>query len=79
MLGKEKVSDEPAALEALWHFGEMAPKGFPLVPEHVETRPLYNPEKPGIDMVSFHSIVLNDNNNKNFTGTTGINLNIFRR
>lgn len=50
-LGKEKVSDEPVALEALLHFGELAPKGFPLVPEHVETRPLYNPEKPGMDMV----------------------------
>lgn len=51
-LGKEKPSDEPAALEALHSFNDLAPKGFHLVPEHVETRSLYNPEKPGIDMVS---------------------------
>ncbi|XP_047127073.1 otoferlin isoform X2 [Hydra vulgaris] len=48
--GKEKISDEPVALEALHHFEELAPKGFKLVPEHVETRSLFNPEKKGIEM-----------------------------
>ena len=51
LLGKEKASDEPAALEALLHFEDLAPKGFKIVPEHVETRSLFNPEKKGIEMV----------------------------
>lgn len=56
--GKEKVSDEPSALEALHNLQDLAPKGFHLVPEHVETRSLFNPEKPGIDMVNIVLVVL---------------------
>jgi len=48
--GKEVVTDELCALEALHNFHTLAPKGFHLVPEYVETRSLYNPEKPGIEM-----------------------------
>ncbi|XP_065062327.1 otoferlin-like isoform X2 [Rhopilema esculentum] len=47
--GSSKPSDEPAALKALHNFHTIAKKGFHLVPEHVETRSLYNPEKPGIE------------------------------
>ena len=50
--GKEVVTDELCALAALHEFQELGNKGFHLVPEHVETRSLYNSEKPGIDMVS---------------------------
>lgn len=48
--GKEKESDEPVALEALHNFQDLAPKGFHLVPEYVETRSLFNSEKPDIEM-----------------------------
>ena len=50
--GNSKPSDEPCALKALHHFHRIPKKGFNLVPEHVETRSLYNPEKPGIEQVS---------------------------
>ena len=49
--GNAKESDEPAALVALHHFQKIEPKGYALVPEHVETRPLYNPNVPGIEQV----------------------------
>lgn len=46
--GHFKQSDEPVALKALRNFGSLK-RGFPLVPEHVETRSLFNPEKPGVE------------------------------
>ena len=48
--GKECPSDEPSALKALHNFQDLAPKGFHLCPEYVETRSLFNDEKPGIEM-----------------------------
>ena len=47
---KETPSDEPSALEALHNFQDTAPKGFHIVPEYVETRSLFNPEKQGLEM-----------------------------
>uniref|UniRef100_A0ABM0MBF2 Otoferlin n=1 Tax=Saccoglossus kowalevskii TaxID=10224 RepID=A0ABM0MBF2_SACKO len=47
--GHKKPTDEHLALEALKHFDEIPKVGSKLVPEHVETRPLYNPAKPGIE------------------------------
>eukprot|EP00058_Branchiostoma_floridae_P020854 XP_002606344.1 hypothetical protein BRAFLDRAFT_57280 [Branchiostoma floridae] len=47
--GGKRPSDEPSALVALNQWHEIAKAGCALVPEHVETRPLYNPEKPGIE------------------------------
>ncbi|XP_047135991.1 otoferlin isoform X1 [Hydra vulgaris] len=47
--GNLKTSDEPCALKALHNFHRIPKKGFHLVPEHVETRTLYNPEKPGVE------------------------------
>ncbi|XP_065652286.1 otoferlin isoform X6 [Hydra vulgaris] len=46
--GKYRQSNEPSALCALHNFSAIdKSKCFSLVPEHVETRSLYNPEKPG--------------------------------
>lgn len=50
-VGHFKQSDEPVALKALRGFHTLK-RGFNLVPEHVETRSLYNPEKPGVEQVS---------------------------
>lgn len=47
--GASKVDSEPIALYALQHWDELHRSGFHLVPEHVEVRPLYHPEKPGIE------------------------------
>ncbi|XP_060773958.1 otoferlin isoform X1 [Neoarius graeffei] len=47
--GLKKPTDEHLALIALNHWEEMPQVGCRLVPEHVETRPLLNPEKPGIE------------------------------
>lgn len=39
------------ALSALRHWEDIPRVGCRLVPEHVETRPLLNPDKPGIEQV----------------------------
>lgn len=52
--GNVKESDEPAALCALHYFHKIDGKGYALVPEHVETRPLYSPVAPGIEQVCIH-------------------------
>ena len=43
-------TDEHLALEVL-HNWEFIPGGCLLVPEHLESRVLYNPEKPGVEQV----------------------------
>lgn len=48
--GEHSLTDEHMALEVLQHWEEI-PLGFPLVPEHIETRRLYNPERPGVEQV----------------------------
>ncbi|CAL9692716.1 unnamed protein product [Knipowitschia caucasica] len=47
--GVKKQTDEHLALTVLRHWDEIPRVGCPLVPEHVETRPLLNPDKPGIE------------------------------
>ena len=49
-LGEMTQTNEHLALEALKHWHEI-PGGSHLVPEHVETRTLYNSERPGIEQV----------------------------
>ena len=49
-LGDLKPSNEPAALEALKKFADI-PGGCKLVPEHIEKRALFNPERPGVEQV----------------------------
>ncbi|ERL84734.1 hypothetical protein D910_02159 [Dendroctonus ponderosae] len=43
------LDKENLALEALRNWHEMPVVGFKLVPEHVETRSLFTPDKPGIE------------------------------
>uniref|UniRef100_A0A665X9S7 Otoferlin n=1 Tax=Echeneis naucrates TaxID=173247 RepID=A0A665X9S7_ECHNA len=44
-----KQTDEHLALTVLKHWEEIPRVGCKLVPEHVETRPLLHPDKPGIE------------------------------
>ncbi|MBN3273822.1 OTOF protein, partial [Polyodon spathula] len=47
--GLKKHTDEHLALIALQHWEDIPRVGCKLIPEHVETRPLLNPDKPGIE------------------------------
>ncbi|KAA8581929.1 hypothetical protein FQN60_008669, partial [Etheostoma spectabile] len=47
--GLKKQTDEHVALTVLNHWEEIPRVGCKLVPEHVETRPLHHPDKPGIE------------------------------
>ena len=49
-----KVQEEQLALGVLHHWDQISRVGVSLVPEHVETRALYNPDKPGIEQVSIN-------------------------
>uniref|UniRef100_A0A8C4YX28 Otoferlin a n=1 Tax=Gadus morhua TaxID=8049 RepID=A0A8C4YX28_GADMO len=44
-----RQTEEHLALTVLRHWEEIPRVGCPLIPEHVETRPLLNPDKPGIE------------------------------
>ena len=54
LLGNRRNMDEHLALAVLNHWQEIPKVGCKLVTEHVETRPLYNPEKPGIEQVRYN-------------------------
>lgn len=45
--------EENLALEVLKRWAEVNPGNLALVPEHVETRSLYDPEKPGVEQVTY--------------------------
>ena len=45
------LHEEKLALAVLHHWDQIPKVGCPLVPEHIETRALYNPDKPGIEQV----------------------------
>lgn len=51
LTGLKKQTEEHLALTVLNHWEEIPRVGCKLVPEHVETRPLLNPDKPGIEQV----------------------------
>ena len=50
-------SEEHLALEVLKNWDDV-PGGCPLVPEHIETRILYNPDKPGVEQVPYNWNIL---------------------
>nr|XP_031543734.1 fer-1-like protein 4 isoform X2 [Vicugna pacos] len=49
-----EVPEEAQALQVLRRWQEMPGLGIQLVPEHVETRPLYHPRNPGLLQGSLH-------------------------
>ncbi|XP_040588599.1 fer-1-like protein 4 [Mesocricetus auratus] len=52
--GTNEASEEAQALLVLRRWQEMPGLGIQLVPEHVETRPLYHPRSPGLLQGSLH-------------------------
>lgn len=52
-----EVSEEAQALLVLQRWQEMPELGIQLVPEHVETRPLYHPRSPGLLQVKEGSAI----------------------
>uniref|UniRef100_A0A674DQ75 Otoferlin n=1 Tax=Salmo trutta TaxID=8032 RepID=A0A674DQ75_SALTR len=50
-VANRKQTDEHLALTVLKHWEDIPRVGCKLIPEHVETRPLLNPDKPGIEQV----------------------------
>ena len=44
-----RTQEEQLSLGVLHHWGDLERVGCHLLPEHVETRALYNPDKPGIE------------------------------
>uniref|UniRef100_A0A5F9CH26 C2 domain-containing protein n=1 Tax=Oryctolagus cuniculus TaxID=9986 RepID=A0A5F9CH26_RABIT len=52
--GPSSALEEAQALLVLRRWQEMPELGLPLVPEHVETRPLYHPRSPGLLQGSLH-------------------------
>lgn len=48
-----RPNEEELALAVLKKWHDIPKVGCQLVPAHVETRPLYNPEKPGVEQVIY--------------------------